>query len=75
MIFSELYSSYYNAVAAILKAACDHPLQKDELRALIREEDWRQMNIEALCDVFQLTDEERALYFGAIDAGQEGKKP
>ncbi len=37
MIFSELYSSYYNAVAAILKAACDHPLQKDELRALIRE--------------------------------------
>lgn len=47
----------------------------NDLRALIREEDWRQMNIEALCDVFQLTDEERALYFGAIDAGQEGKKP
>ena len=37
------------------------------LRELISEENWRQMNIEALCDVFELEQEERALYFGAID--------
>lgn len=36
-MFSELYSSYYNAVAAIVKAACDHPLQKGELREIINE--------------------------------------
>ena len=32
MIFSELYSAYYNAVAEILRLAVDHPLQKSELR-------------------------------------------
>ena len=35
MIFSELYSAYYNTVAAVLKAACDHPLQKGELRRIV----------------------------------------
>lgn len=35
MIFSELYSTYYNTVARILKAAIDHPLSKEELRAII----------------------------------------
>ena len=35
MIFSELYNAYYNAVAAILKAACSHPLQKGELRTIV----------------------------------------
>lgn len=35
MIFSELYSTYYNTVARILKAATDHPLQKEELRSII----------------------------------------
>ena len=35
MIFSELYSAYYNTVARILKAATDHPLQKNELRSII----------------------------------------
>ena len=35
MIFSELYSAYYNAVAAILAKACDHPLSKAELRGII----------------------------------------
>lgn len=34
MIFSELYSAYYNAVAAILKEAASHPLSPDELRAI-----------------------------------------
>lgn len=28
MIFSELYSVYYNTVAEILKAAIDHPWEK-----------------------------------------------
>lgn len=35
MIFSELYGAYYNAVAAILRAASDHPLKKDELREIV----------------------------------------
>ena len=35
MIFSELYGAYYRAVADILAAAGQHPLQKHELRALI----------------------------------------
>ncbi len=35
MIFSELYGAYYHAVADILTAAGQHPLQKQELRALI----------------------------------------
>ena len=37
MIFSELYGAYYNAVAAVLRAAIDHPLEKGELRAIIAE--------------------------------------
>lgn len=35
MIFSELYSAYYNTVAKVLSAAVDHPLKKSELRELI----------------------------------------
>ena len=35
MIFSELYGTYYNTVAAVLGAAVDHPVKKDELRAII----------------------------------------
>ncbi|MBQ9882216.1 MAG: WYL domain-containing protein [Synergistes sp.] len=35
MIFSELYSAYYNAVAAILKAASTHPLGSGELQEII----------------------------------------
>lgn len=37
MIFSELYSAYYNTVAEILKAAVDHPLQKNEINNIISE--------------------------------------
>ncbi len=37
MIFSELYSAYYNTVAEILKAAVDHPLQKNEINNIINE--------------------------------------
>ena len=38
MIFSELYSAYYNAVARILKKACAHPLTKAELRRIVEQE-------------------------------------
>ena len=34
MIFSELYSAYYNAVASVLREACRHPLSPDELRRI-----------------------------------------
>ncbi|MBQ8159916.1 MAG: WYL domain-containing protein [Clostridia bacterium] len=37
MLFSELYSAYYSAVAAVLTAACDHRAGKEEIREIIRE--------------------------------------
>ena len=37
MIFSELYSAYYNAVARILGAAVSHPLEKNEMRRIVAE--------------------------------------
>ncbi len=48
MIFSELYSAYYNAVACILKAACNHPLSKAELRKIVTQEAFGEslLNIE-----------------------------
>ena len=53
MIFSELYSAYYNAVAAVLRAACDHPLTRGELRQLVTQNAFGEslLNIEpALLD-------------------------
>ncbi len=38
------------------------------LRGHIGESDWRQANIDALCRIFELSAEERAQYFGDIDA-------
>lgn len=35
MIFSELYSAYYNTVALILKSAVMYPITKQELRKII----------------------------------------
>lgn len=35
MLFSELYSAYYNAVAAVIKAAAAHPLNDKELRRIV----------------------------------------
>lgn len=48
MIFSELYSAYYNTVAKILKTALDHPLHKDELRKIVEEHAFAEsvLNIE-----------------------------
>ena len=37
MIFSELYGTYYNTVANILKAAVTHPPGRDELRQIIEQ--------------------------------------
>ena len=37
MLFSELYSAYYNTVAAILKEAVDHPLQEEEIHRIVKE--------------------------------------
>ena len=39
----------------------------DALRDLIVRRNWRQLNIEALSTVFDLSDAERAYYFGEID--------
>ena len=48
MIFSELYSAYYNAVARILREACAHPLSKAELRKIAAREAFGEslLNIE-----------------------------
>jgi hypothetical protein len=48
MIFSELYSAYYSAVAAILREAVKHPLRKDELRNIIEKKAFGEsmLNIE-----------------------------
>ena len=35
MIFSELYSTYYQTVAAILKAATDHPVEPREMQGIV----------------------------------------
>ena len=37
MIFSELYSAYYNAVARILREAVSHPVTTEEMRRIIAE--------------------------------------
>jgi hypothetical protein len=48
MIFSELYSAYYSAVAAILREAVKHPLRKDALRNIIEKKAFGEsmLNIE-----------------------------
>ena len=48
MIFSELYSAYYNAVAEIIKVAIDHPIQKTELRNIVEKHAFSEsvLNIE-----------------------------
>ncbi|MBR3305347.1 MAG: WYL domain-containing protein [Christensenellaceae bacterium] len=55
MIFSELYSAYYNTVAKILKAAVDHTLQKNELRLIIENTAFG----ESILNIAPALDEER----------------
>lgn len=37
MIFSELYSAYYNVMAKIIDKAIEHPLEKGELREIVEQ--------------------------------------
>ena len=37
MIFSELYSAYYQVVAAVLREACLHPVHRPELRKIVEQ--------------------------------------
>lgn len=37
MIFNEIYSAYYNAVAAIIKEAISKPIERKELRRIVKE--------------------------------------
>lgn len=48
MIFSELYSAYYNAVAHVIGEALDHPLSKSEIRKIVEEDAFGEsaMNVE-----------------------------
>ena len=55
MIFSELYSAYYNTVAKILKTAVDHPLQKNELRLIVENTAFG----ESILNIAPAPDEER----------------
>ena len=55
MIFSELYSAYYNTVAKIIKAALNHQLTTNELRKLIDEHAFK----ESLLSVYPALTEER----------------
>lgn len=55
MIFSELYSAYYNTVAKILKAAVDHPLRKNELNSIIADTAFG----ESILNIVPALDEER----------------
>ena len=80
MIFSELYSAYYNAVAGILKEACAHPLSKTELRKIVEREAFGEIcyakvidenavgQIRAMCDS-ELTRGSRVRIMPDVHAG------
>ncbi len=46
----------------------------EELKSMIRDSDWRQANIEGLCQSFELDSDARAHYFGDIDANPPKKE-
>ncbi|MCR5609931.1 MAG: WYL domain-containing protein [Lachnospiraceae bacterium] len=48
MIFSELYSAYYNAVAAIINEAIDKPVNRNDIRRIVEEHAFNEsiLNIE-----------------------------
>ena len=39
----------------------------EELRYMIYDRDWRQLNIDGICQAFDLDDDAREKYFGDID--------
>ena len=55
MIFSELYGTYYNTVAKILKSAVARPLQKNEINRIISEEAFG----ESILNIVPAIEEER----------------
>lgn len=54
--------------ARLGRSASNWERSLENLRELIRYYDWRQANIDAICDVFGLKGETRAAWFGDIDA-------
>lgn len=48
MIFSELYSAYYNAMAAVLTAAAEHPVTQSELLDIIGRHAFSESGLNAL---------------------------
>ena len=46
----------------------------NELRSMIIDHDWRQCNIDGICRAFELSAQERAQYFGDIDARPAGEE-
>lgn len=55
MIFSELYGTYYNTVAKILKSAVARPLQKNEINRIVSEEAFG----ESILNIVPAIEEER----------------
>ena len=51
MLFSELYSAYYNTVADILKEAVDHPLQDKEMKVYTFNHGWNRDKLLVYCPV------------------------
>lgn len=52
------------------KSLADWQYDVDELRRTILESDWRQLNIDALSQLFKLSGAERLAYFGDMDGKQ-----
>ena len=42
----------------------------EQLKAVLIDYDWQQLNIDNLCELFDLSSEEREHYFGEIDGRQ-----
>ncbi len=49
------------------RSVADWEYDVELIRRMVEDHNWRQLNIDALSDVFDLSDEEREKYFGEID--------
>ena len=50
--------------------AADWEWSVEQLKAVLIDYDWQQLNIDNLCELFDLSSEEREHYFGEIDGRQ-----
>ena len=50
--------------------AADWEWSVEQLKAVLIDYDWQQLNIDNLCELFELSPEEREYYFGEIDRQQ-----